>query len=503
MRSSFEKTSIPGRNHAVIELDAEQKLVLREVSERLSMETMLMQKGNDDAEGSPHERKKYDSNLRNVVLFGGHGTGKTILGIEIAKMFLANLRKQKALKNINSQCALHIFDFVPNLIRYGSKKDIIKKTNLQTQLEKESFANENLWDTIKFWTIKELEDASQNQIMTELAALQSLKKVVSKMFAIEDENYAVLFIDEIRVADLLKQSNDSTQLDISILDFGSHPNLYTVSCLSPLTRIENKRNKLDPISFEHQNSSYYSHVLAREMKNNYRNCKEIQDFYTVFSAHYEATDVDDSTQETLIRHFAWHNECDSRVKNEDMKNLLGLVTLPLGQKPALFKLSKVIMDSTDEDILQMQEQATRIIGNLIENDGVSILCFYSHQDCRLCEKIKKYYETHVGRHVKMHVTRNILGEALSHDFNGCEDDVCITHFKRVKNDPSIYDAYEVISRPRKKLLMMIDKEDLKFQSPLPKVLHEIEIHEQKDCMNRFCKSGGWTRKKVMDVYESI
>ena len=81
MRLSLERTSIVGMNNSWICLDKEQKELLETVSTGIK-----------------------EHNLKNVVLWGGHGTGKTVLGVEVAKMFMATFR------NENMEYNLHVVD---------------------------------------------------------------------------------------------------------------------------------------------------------------------------------------------------------------------------------------------------------------------------------------------------------------------------------------------------------------------------------------------------------
>ena len=78
-----------------IHLDENQQKVYKDVEDLIKRE-----KEHFDGSHDLTKAQKPNMNLRHIVLYGGHGTGKTILGVEFVKMFLEKLRQEQSPINI-------------------------------------------------------------------------------------------------------------------------------------------------------------------------------------------------------------------------------------------------------------------------------------------------------------------------------------------------------------------------------------------------------------------
>ena len=146
MRLTFERTSIVGMSNTWISLDDKQKDVLAEVALLIgskNRDTTPKDMLSQQVTTGIHENK---FKLRHVVLWGGHGTGKTVLGIEIAKMFMSNLKKQ------NLEYDVYILDCNCD---FDNNKD--KKCNLLKYVKTELLGKEGFCKERKCWTFKSFE----------------------------------------------------------------------------------------------------------------------------------------------------------------------------------------------------------------------------------------------------------------------------------------------------------------------------------------------------------
>ena len=87
-------------------------------------------------------------------------------------------------------------------------------------------------------------------------------------------------------------------------------------------------------------------------------------------------------------------------------------------------------------------------------------------------------------------------------FSGCENDITFLHYENVsvksyRND--YFSAVELFSRARKKILIMMSKDELNtsdnnwfFAS-----LKEMIVHGENKCENEYCRREGLNNKKVL------
>ena len=89
---------------------------------------------------------------------------------------------------------------------------------------------------------------------------------------------------------------------------------------------------------------------------------------------------------------------------------------------------------------------------------------------------------------------------VSYGFRGCEQDNIVLHFSDCSN--SGYLAYELFSRARKNLIVILSKKYLEEDDPFSKTIKEILRHEE-NCKSPICREHQWYNKKVMDWKDRI
>ena len=142
---------------------------------------------------------------------------------------------------------------------------------------------------------------------------------------------------------------------------------------------------------------------------------------------------------------------------------------------------------------------------LIESKEVrsaSVICYNNEEEnCQLCKQIKIHLQT---QNISSNLKRmdDVLGNALD-GYRGCEDDVLLLHYSSTSMIYNSYIAFEMISRARQKLLLLMSEGFLhehECMSPFQKIIKELSKHEEL-CENKTCQEHGWSKKKVIEVRE--
>ena len=82
-------------------------------------------------------------------------------------------------------------------------------------------------------------------------------------------------------------------------------------------------------------------------------------------------------------------------------------------------------------------------------------------------------------------------------FGGCEEENVFIHLPST----TIYNLYfEIMSRSRKRLVLMMSENVLNAGYPFHEALKELTKHE-KICEDKVCQEHGWSKKKVIEVHE--
>ena len=172
--------------------------------------------------------------------------------------------------------------------------------------------------------------------------------------------------------------------------------------------------------------------------------------------------------------------------------------LPSGETPFVIKYKKPINKRNNKSVETLKLEILRRICNTTAKEGVSILCLNRHDDCILCKKIRNHCEKEIGE-PKMVMSRDDDGDCTTSGYDGCEDENVIIHYTS-----SSYTGYEdvpfdLLSRARRKMLLLFEEAYLKYNNPFSKTISEMISHDKQNCGNTLCKNEGWTKKKVVNL----
>ena len=259
----FERTSIVGMTgNGFIELSNQQKEILRDV-------VRLIEEGS----------------LNGVILVGGHGTGKTLLGCEVAKI------KMAALKESNEMYDLYCVDCGLDL---NCDEEAISILNM---FKDNVFVNEDSPNEKYFYHIRRVSEESGIRLFeilpNEIQEIASFEKIIQALQQIfrkhtKIDRKKVILLDEVPASFLFKKQSLNT-----VFDFKWDPNVFVVACISPVicSDCENVRcvyssdfkEKLENV--DEKSLLETKNILFRQLDVTYRNSYEIQLFYNVFLAH--------------------------------------------------------------------------------------------------------------------------------------------------------------------------------------------------------------------------
>lgn len=457
---TLERTSIVGFQNTFINLSTQQREVLNSVA-------MGIRNGN----------------VKHVLLWGGNGTGKTILGTEIVKMCMGKMR------NLGVKYNLHIVD-------RSTRKET---SSLLQNLEHDLFRNEEFCTEKRVWTFNDLEKENGKKINDTNDVLPAIKNIFLNKSKGDKKIQTLVFMDEIDPNIFLKypltKDEDINTLDFSRLYFGKDENIYIIGCVRPGTIIGKSQGfeyKIEPL--DDQTLLSEKQMLVKNLNLNYRNSREIQFLCNAFKAHLKVFERNEyQNRDIFVTEVVPKNE--SYLNDEkEMKHV------PLGEKPTLLLLKKPMEKMEDVNVETIRKDVLRIIGDPEkENMTCTSLCTNHGHDCKLCEQFKKHYEKEFNNTQKMSMNRNISGYYNYSGFAGCEDDITILHF--TPNAKYYYSkgALELLSRAKKKMFIVMQEEDLKLNEVVFKVMLEMRSHHINDCENEMCRKEGWTKKKLLDV----
>ena len=162
-----------------------------------------------------HEIINHIDSLNGVILVGGHGTGKTLLACEAAKIKMAALGKNH-----------ERFDFYCIDCREDPGSDL--KSSILNILKNNVFANEDSANEKYFYTFKKVKKESGIEKIT---SFKELLLAFQSIFEKRDENNErkkVIMLDEIPASFLLKDLKDA-------FHFKWNPDIFVVGCISPVS----------------------------------------------------------------------------------------------------------------------------------------------------------------------------------------------------------------------------------------------------------------------------
>ena len=99
---------------------------------------------------------------------------------------------------------------------------------------------------------------------------------------------------------------------------------------------------------------------------------------------------------------------------------------------------------------------------------------------------------------KMRSMRDDDGDLMSSGFSGCEDDVLFIHFTLTTNLNDL--SFEMFSRARRRLLLLVDEDTLNFDYHFQKTLKELMKHEE-NCDNESCDKQGLSKEKMIEILD--
>ena len=449
-----EKTSMVGITDGKwINLDIEQTKYLHEVAKRVD-----------------------DNELRHFVIYGGHGTGKTVLGLQTANIVIGKLKEASP-----KGCVLFIID---------ADSVSTKKTPLLLSIEA-MFKDE---DCIKHFytttTLKEESGIEKELDRWELHnILWGIHLVCDKLYKDQKIN-KILLIDELSAQQLFYRNSRPHSLEDQFYDDTS----YTITCVSPLSRSTHKysiNNSFESmVHSKHQKERLFKNqIMVRELKVTYRNSKEIQFLYNVYLAHYNP-----SPKNNDVKVFTGSlNQPD--MDSSDSSNPEGIIRdLPVGSRPVLLVSKKASENWSDSDIKDIHGKVVGLLdGN--KNSLFSLCINEKERDCGLCRKITWKYQNKYDSTPTM-LDGNI-GYHLYDTVRGCEKENVVIHYSGLSN---LAGQFEFISRARKRLVLIIDSNDLDSGNPFFTEMKELRNHSQT-CRNMTCQKNNWDKTEVFDVVE--
>jgi len=489
-----DRTYIIGANDRWVEMDKEQENLIDKVSLKL--------------------KHKGPAEKIDLIIYGFHGGGKTLMGCEGVKMIAANIKMTGAICelifcdiSLNGANDTELLNVIQgDLLKY---EDYCTKTRLTWQTVNELFKKNNLAPT---------DDDEYDPTLY----LPRLCKYYNDQYAI-DGKIKILFIDEVewRVPGLGKDLSSYPGIDLS-----QYKHVYTVICISPTVvqsrreggavqktmessqkHFGNKRNThensavqaIKGFTIDPQNNSAQKRcpsLIVAHLKKSHRNCKEIQTLYNVLLSHAEEMQYDESAYNRYL--LCGHLEPPSKTTSTDGTEL---DNLPRGEMPTLFLLPKNKLKS-NYPMEFINEQAvkdltTDITANLgVVSDSISFLCMHFKKNCDLCISIEQCYDDNTHKTNRLKRVPNVEGFWPTHQFKGCENDVIVVHLNSYRS-LEFTRLFEAISRARKRLYIMAFKEDVEQKQEIFRLLREMTTHKT-DCNVKQCK---WKREKVLNVEE--
>jgi hypothetical protein len=170
--------------------------------------------------------------------------------------------------------------------------------------------------------------------------------------------------------------------------------------------------------------------------------------------------------------------------------------LPSGEIPTLILFKTPRNEWSEEKVERMKRKMFTMIGNI--TTSLSCLCLDDNKACSLCKDIQSYYKKGMNHDQKLGTNDGYYNGS---GYIGCEDENLIIHFTSSSLMSTFYDytSFELLSRARERLWLMMEEEYLNHDLTFMKTLVEMMNHDEQDCKNEVCKKEGWTKKKVLDI----
>ena len=445
-----ERTSMVGiTDGRWISLDQEQTQYLKEGSKRV---------GNNE--------------VKHFVLFGGHGSGKTVLGVQTAKIVLGKLKEKYPNNNVlfvvhAGEAVLERSPLLQNIEGMLKEEDCIKHYyTLKTLQEESGIEKEPYW-----WRLNDI--------------LRGIQIVFEKKYNDPRINKVVLIDEAEPVTVFYKDKNWCSLED----QFDKNESMYTITCVTPFSTKEANIIVKEKLKKMEEKRLLENQIMIRQLKVSYRNSSQIQLFYNVYQAHFNSL-AKDKDRDILTGEMKQPEMDPNHSSNQDGETNL----LPLGPKPILLLSKKEFKKWSDNDIKEIQEKVVNMMD--MNTNSFAALCFNREgKECRLCQKLNEEYQTKDDSTIKMGYMK--IGDKWYDNVKGCEKDQLVIHHSGLFN---YNNQFEYISRARKRLILIMDSKDLESEKPFFEIMKELRNHSET-CKNDMCKEHGWNKKEVVEVVE--
>merc|ERR1712126_353133 len=117
------------------------------------------------------------------------------------------------------------------------------------------------------------------------------------------------------------------------------------------------------------------------------------------------------------------------------------------------------------------------------NENISIICLNEKEDCSLCQDIKTTLRIN-DQLSSLTSIRSYNGILSSTGFGGSEEDNVFIHLQSNLNYS--YIAFELLSKSRKRLVLMMSENALNRNNSFYKTLKELTKHGEI-CENKMCQ----------------
>ena len=391
--------------------------------------------------------------VTHFVIYGGPGTGKSMFGVQTAKITMSKLKEKSPM-----ECVLFVVfcNSLPDLLQNGqifNDEDCIKLFFTLEKLKEVSGIEKDLY----YWQLNDI--------------FCGIQIVFDKKFGDQRFN-KIVFIDDLDAESLLDREQ-KVQLEDQ---FNEDKSMYTITCVSPVLRksrdhfVKEKLEKMDEKSLllNHQ-------IMLRQFNVTYRNSHEIQLFYNIYQAHLNAMNSE------------W-NVLTGMMKQPQMS----ILKLPFGPKPTIFITNKELRESSDDELTILKTKIKRKISGPVKGllfVDLFIVCINDpSRQCSFCNSLNKEYSTSEPFHT-----------GATYDYSGYTDYEKNTVIIHLGDSGNASRLIEFFSKARINLSLIVSRSHLTI-GPLAfsRSIREILRHDKR-CTNKECKENGWDKLKVVDV----
>ena len=144
----------------------------------------------------------------------------------------------------------------------------------------------------------------------------------------------------------------------------------------------------------------------------------------------------------------------------------------------------------------MKKEITDIFDISKTKEKISIICTIANEDCKFSQQMKIRIKDNLSSRLKSIWSYD--GLLSDTGYGGCEEDNVFIHHPKTRD--SWYFDFDLLSRARKRLVMMMSEYLLDTYFPFLCTWNVLTNHEE-NCKNKVCQENGWSNKKVIEVHE--